>query len=250
MHTFNGEADRRTVNVSRANLIGNSLERRLTSDSKSIVHNLINIYQEPDMSNGMINIDVRTWELFEEKVPDTTLGSPGVAKPGRIPSGDIASELSRIKELLIDLRSHLISENEQYLKPMQDKITSMKEALRMREVLKSGTFGPEPLTIYCSELKITAPINETKIGVITLNADRNNMDAKLADTYERLKKVNIGPSVRSKRSVDVRETIHVRRLTIQSENHPFQGARPSLLLLCNLIDVNSSTRDASSECHR
>lgn len=213
------------VNVSQTNLIGNFLEKRLTPDSKLIASNLISIYQEPDTQNGTINIEVRTLELFEEKLPDVTVATPNVPKAGDVPktSGDIAMELSRIKELLLDLRGHLISENEQFLKPMQSKIADMKEALRMRQVLKNGTFGPEPISIYTSELKITGPTNETYVNTIMLNADQNDMNASLAETYERIKKINIVPAPRAKRTVSVQETLHVRRLTVKSDNHPFKG---------------------------
>lgn len=213
------------MKVSKTNLIYNLLEKRLTPDSKSIAHNLISIYQEPSTPIGTINLSVRTLELFEEKIPDATVNTVNVIKSGEVAktSSDIALELSRIKELLLDLRSHLVSEDEQFLKPMQSKITALKEVLQMRQALQNGTIGPEPISIFCSEVKVTAPTNGTKIDEVILNADANHIDARLADTYERLKKINTNPPVRAKRSTGTEETIHVRRLTIQSENHPFKG---------------------------
>lgn len=206
------------------NSIGVLLEKKLTPDAKSIAHNLISIHREPSTQIGTIDITVRTLKLFEEKIPDATLNSANVMKSpdGPMTSGDIAVELSRIKELLLDLRSHLVSENEQFLKPMQSKIAAMKEALQLRQALQTGTLGPEPISIFCSQVKIVAP-NETRVDTIILNADQNHLDASLATTYERLKKINVNPPSRAKRSSDAQETIHVRRLTIKSENHPFKG---------------------------
>lgn len=205
------------------NIIDILLEKKLTSDSKSIAHNLISIYRDPNTQS--IDLTVRTLKLFEDKIPDATVNAANIMVSGNVPktSGDIANELSRIKELLIDLRSHLISENEQFLKPMQSKITSMKQALQLRQALQSGAIGPEPISIYCSQLKIAAPPNDTQVDAIILHADQNHLDASLADTYERLKKINTTPSMRAKRSTGTEETIHVRRLTIKSENHSFKG---------------------------
>lgn len=224
VYAFHGQADSLVLHVPDMNSIGILLEKKLTPDAKSIAHNLIGIYREPSTQSGTIDITVRTLKLFEEKIPDATLNAANVMKSGdgTMTSGDIAVELSRIKELLLDLRGHLVSENEQFLKPMQSKITAMKEALGTRQALQSGTLGPEPISIFCSQVKITAP-TETKVDAIILNADRNHMDASLANTYERLKKINVNPPSRAKRSTDAQETVHVRRLTIKSENHPFKG---------------------------
>lgn len=172
----------------------------------------------------MIDLMVQTWKLFEEKIPDATMNKAiGMKSADAIKtSGDISIELNRIKELLLDLRSHLLSENEQFLKPIKTKITAMKEALQMQQALKNGTIGPEPISIFCSQLKIATP-NETTVDAIVLNADRNHVEVSLADTFERLRKIKKSPSSRVKRSTDTEETIHVRRLTILSENHPFKG---------------------------
>lgn len=191
-------------------------------DGKSIAHNLIAIYRVPNASNETIELMVQTVKIFEAKVPDATLSTANVLTPGDGPRNgdDIAAQMSRIKELLTDLRSHLISENEQFLRPMRSKIVAMKEALQMRQALQNGTIGPEPISIFCSQVKMSASPNETTVDAILLNADQNHMDASIAETYQRLKKIN---ATRGKRSNGVEETMHVRRLTILSENHPFKG---------------------------
>lgn len=201
------------------------LEKRLMPDGKSIAHNLISIYRVPNASNATIELMVQTMKIFEEKVPDATLSAANALTPGDGPrtSDDIAVQLNRIKELLIDLRSHLISENEQFIRPMRSKIVAMKEALRMRQALQNGTIGPEPISIFCSQVKMSAAPNETTVDAILLNADQNHMDTSLAETYKRLMKINANPPTRAKRSNGFEETIHVRRLTILSENHPFKG---------------------------
>lgn len=212
------------MQVFETNIIGILLEKKLTTHAESIAYNLIGIHREPNTPNGMIGFVVQTWKLFEEKIPDATMNKAVTMKSADAikTSGDISFELNRIKELLLDLRSHLVSENEQFLKPIKNKITAMKEALRMQQALKNGTIGPEPISIFCSQLKIATP-NETKVDAIILNTDRNHVDVSLADTFERLKKINKSPPSRVKRSTGTEETIHVRRLTILSENHPFKG---------------------------
>lgn len=212
------------------NLMDLMLENKLSPDAKSIARNLISIYRSSGPPNGTIELTVRTATLFMEKMPDATVSAATVVKPGEnVPetSANIVSEFKRIKDLLHDLRSHLISENEQFIKPMQSKIGAMKDTLRLRQALQSGTIGPDPISIHCDQVKIAAPVNETKVDAVVLNAAQNPMDASIAEITERLKKVRAQQAQqasRAKRSTVNEETIHVRRLLIQSDNHPFKGS--------------------------
>lgn len=222
MLAFHGQSESRSVLVPMQNSIGISLAKKLTADAKSIVFTLININRLPTAQNGQIDLNVQLWQLFEDKIPDATLNRGGA---GDIPigSGDFAIEMSRIKAMLQDLRSHLVSDHEQYVKPMRTKVAAMKEALELRTALKDGTLGPEPISIACDQLRIVTP-SETPVKTVSLNADRSHADASIAVTYERLKRTDgQKPMVRTKRLAEVEETIHVRRLTILNGNHSFKG---------------------------
>lgn len=208
--------------MSETNLVGILLEEKLiTADSKSMRCNLISIYRNPNAHYGMIELSARTLKLFEEKVPNAAVDAASVMKSSDVPrtSGDIAMELIRIEVLL-------------------RKITAMKQPSQMRQALRGDIIGPESILIFCSQLKIAAPPNDTNVDSINLNAGPNHMAASLADTYQRISKINKNPSSRAKRSAGTEETIHVRRLTIKSDSHPFKGWSNAQLQLAEIIKMS------------
>lgn len=170
--------------------------------------------------------------LFEEQ----TIGVPKVSdiKPLdkiNLSKDKISGELHRIEAILADLKTHLVSHQEEYLKPMKEKANNLHTMLSIFERLNEG-------------IKIAGVLNARKVQLVHVSnrlnvvvlIDQNtnttqtgNISAlykKLKDINEEIRSTTSNKAI-SKRSTKLTEHwtgdfMHVKRIYVNGR-HPFEG---------------------------
>lgn len=154
--------------------------------------------------------------------------------------------LRRIRDILLDLKGHLISQREEYLKPIHKKANSLKTILKVIRLLHDG--APINGVIFANKTKLVPNTGNTVKKVILRNQSTSQKNistlrSELETINENIKSVLNENSQKSKRSLVSHdkwtgETLHVHRLYLKTDNHVFNGKNLVYSSsLCTLTDA-------------
>lgn len=202
-----------------------------TSDAKKFNLNLqcVHVCSNSNDCDG-ITFTVTIYPLFEEQIhmerrPATSQSFVNVHGSKE----KINQELHRIESILSDLKSHLVSHQEEYLRRIQSKTNSFKKILNIVSMMQSGM----PMTDELVANKIRFNNNNNTVDTIVLNDDKN-INKNISTLYKEMKLINedVLSKLPSKKQVKKRSLqtdkhwsgrfLHVKKLYLNG-NHQFKG---------------------------
>lgn len=141
-------------------------------------------------------------------------------------------KLHQIRDVLTDLKNHLVSDQEQYLNAMHIKIDNLKKIMNIVKVLRDGA----PIKGDVMATKITfKPNSKNFVGTVILNSESVDETRNITALSQHLKNVNenIKGLLAKQRYVikrSLNESSHwfgkglrVKKLFLKSAQHPFKG---------------------------
>lgn len=144
----------------------------------------------------------------------------------------IVTKLHHIRNVLTDQRNHLISDQEEYLNGMHIKEDNLKKILYIIKVLRDG--APINGIVQATKVKFN-PNSKNTVGTVALNSVSTEMNHNITTLCQHLKTVNenLKSKLAKQRYIHKRslsedghwsgQTLRVKRLYLNSEQHPFQG---------------------------
>lgn len=168
--------------------------------------------------------------LFEE----LTIGKPmSTNKPFdkiHVTQDKIAENLHHIENILTDLKNHLVSQQEEYLKPIQSKTNNLRKIVNVIEQLSGGIRLSGDLV--ARKVRLSRPGNA--VGMVTLTSGDATQSKNISTLYREMKQVNetVHAQMSAARAITKRspadaeswsgDFLHVKRLYLHGE-HPFKG---------------------------
>lgn len=169
--------------------------------------------------------------LFEEQSMGRVL--PSTTKPFdriHISPDKIAENLHHIESILGDLKTHLVSQQEEFLKPIQSKTNNLRQIMHVIEQLNGGVRLTGDLV--AKKVRLTRPGNT--VGTVVLTGGDATQSKNISTLYKEMNVINkaVHAQLSAAKAITKRspadagtwsgEFLHVKRLYLHGQ-HPFEG---------------------------
>lgn len=141
-------------------------------------------------------------------------------------------KLHRIRDILTGLKDHLISEQEEYLHVMHIKEDNLKRIMNIIDMVRDGASIKGE--VAAKKVKLVAGSKNT-VDTVVLKPIEAHDNRNITELFHQLKMVNENIKIQlakqhyvNKRSLNNSEhwsgqSLHVKRLYLNGEDHPFKG---------------------------
>lgn len=220
------------------NLLDIIFQKLLKDSSNAAQYQVMCMYHDDSGTNdGSINFVFRT-----QNVPIGKVSIAGdmneESSPTNMNTNRHLKEMRRIKMMLTDLQHHLRGQQEEYLKPMQEKMLTLNKVVNASRILRNNS-SQLPDEIFAERVELNA---ESTVKTVVL-ISRQQQTKTLSTLTQELKSIketvqtqlngrNLGLSNLSKRATMenrtwIGETLNVERLFVPKESDFWQGNRQS-----------------------
>lgn len=190
-----------------------------------------------------IKISMKSHFIFEQ----TLLNKPNESRLQATHLFDtkekVLMKLHRIRDILTGLKDHLISEQEEYLRVMHIKEDNLNRIMNIIAEVQDG--APIKGEIAAKKVKLVAGSKNT-IGTVVLKPIEAHDNQNITALFNQLKMINenIKSQLEKQHYVNKRslndskhwtgQSLHVKRLYLNTENHPFKGIIFKMNFIVNL----------------